>query len=155
MKKGFTMIELIFVIVILGILAAVAIPKLAATRNDAKAASIKTDIGTAMQAIPSWFQGQKEASFLNAMSLDTNVWTKQTKCQYIYSDDVGDTVTMGIYNEGNTTAIANCDVDANATTRPYLGIKLSVAHDGIVKQLNDNMGVKDINITLGGKKVKF
>jgi prepilin-type N-terminal cleavage/methylation domain-containing protein len=33
--KAFTMIELIFVIVILGILAAVAIPKLAATRDDA------------------------------------------------------------------------------------------------------------------------
>lgn len=34
-KKAFTMIELIFVIVILGILAAVAIPKLSATRGDA------------------------------------------------------------------------------------------------------------------------
>ena len=34
-KNAFTMIELIFVIVILGILAAVAIPKLAATRDDA------------------------------------------------------------------------------------------------------------------------
>jgi general secretion pathway protein G len=34
-KKAFTMIELIFVIVILGILASVAIPKLAATRDDA------------------------------------------------------------------------------------------------------------------------
>jgi prepilin-type N-terminal cleavage/methylation domain-containing protein len=36
LKNGFTMIELIFVIVILGILAALAIPKLAATRADAK-----------------------------------------------------------------------------------------------------------------------
>lgn len=35
-KSAFTMIEMIFVIVILGILAAVGLPKLAATRDDAK-----------------------------------------------------------------------------------------------------------------------
>jgi len=167
MKKGFTMIELIFVIVILGILAAVAIPKLAATRNDAKAASIKTDIGTSEQAIPSWFQGQKEASFLNAMSLDTNVWEKQTgtKCEYVYKDDVGDTVTMAITAADiNTTsgvvtdkaAQLACDTAASSMgSAPYLKITLNPATGGsIVSQLGD-MGVKDINISLGGHKVKF
>jgi len=37
MKKAFTMVELIFVIVIIGVLASIALPKLSATRDDAKA----------------------------------------------------------------------------------------------------------------------
>jgi general secretion pathway protein G len=43
-KNGFTMIELVFVIVVLGILAAIAIPRLAATRDDAQIAKGRANI---------------------------------------------------------------------------------------------------------------
>ncbi len=54
MKNAFTMIELIFVIVILGILAAVAIPKLAATRDDAQVSKMAQNIGTSIEEIASY-----------------------------------------------------------------------------------------------------
>ncbi|ASM40474.1 prepilin-type N-terminal cleavage/methylation domain-containing protein [Campylobacter sp. RM12327] len=44
MKKGFSLIELVFVIVILGILAGVAVPRLTATRDDAQIAKLKSDV---------------------------------------------------------------------------------------------------------------
>jgi general secretion pathway protein G len=50
-SNAFTMLELIFVIVILGVLAAVAIPKLSATRDDAIVAKLAKMISTATSEI--------------------------------------------------------------------------------------------------------
>ncbi|WP_457563871.1 type II secretion system protein [Caminibacter pacificus] len=46
MRKAFTMIELIFVIVILGILAAVALPKFLGVAQQAHEANLKSFVGT-------------------------------------------------------------------------------------------------------------
>ena len=68
-KSGFTMIELIFVIVILGILAAVAIPKLAATRDDAKNAAIMSQVQSAIQEVPQYVTAH--GGEVNATALTT------------------------------------------------------------------------------------
>ncbi|MDY5466865.1 MAG: type II secretion system protein [Campylobacter sp.] len=55
MKKGFTMIELIFVIVILGILASVAIPRLAATREDAEISATVANLRTLLSDVSAYY----------------------------------------------------------------------------------------------------
>lgn len=60
MKNAFTMIELVFVIVILGILAGVALPRLAVTRDDATITKLRADV----QAIRSGINLKKNQNLM-------------------------------------------------------------------------------------------
>ena len=50
-RNAFTMLELIFVIVVIGILAGIAVPKLAATRDDATVTKAIATVGSVRSAI--------------------------------------------------------------------------------------------------------
>lgn len=50
-RKAFTMLELIFVIVVIGILSAIAIPKFAANRSDAEIAKAKAETASIRSAV--------------------------------------------------------------------------------------------------------
>ena len=58
MKKAFTMIELILIIVVIGVLAAIATPRISATRDDAVLVKTMAEIRTAIEEINAYYISQ-------------------------------------------------------------------------------------------------
>ena len=113
MKKAFTMIELVFVILIIGILAAIAIPKLLATRDDARTVTIATQAKEGMKEFISYYTSQgKEINFseipknkssqivLNELIIRGWVEVKDDNHSVLYSDRKNKIVCVNYYTDG-------------------------------------------------------
>ena len=155
-RAGFTMIELIFVIVILGILAAVAIPKLSATRDDAKIAKGATELATVVSDLANYYTAQGALSTASKM---TNVFPTDTTDL----NTTGNSVTY----EG-CISITSTNSDTNATASGADGINVTYTAAGASKICRgiaqaaksvtgwtDDATDSNKSITLGGSSVAW
>ncbi len=80
-KKAFSLIEMIFAIVIIGIVASVAIPKLFETKDEALAVNIKQDVTTFVNAIQGHYmlKNSEVAKITDVMSLNNSIWEIEDK----------------------------------------------------------------------------
>ena len=77
MKNAFSLLELIFAIVSLGIVASFAVPKYLDTKDSALVSTIKRDVSTAVSSIQSYYLlNQKIEKIDDAINLNETNWTK-------------------------------------------------------------------------------
>lgn len=99
MKKGFSLLELIFAIVIIGIIASYAIPKYLNTKDHALATTIKRDIVTAISSLQTYYLiNRKIEKISDTVTLNELNW-EVSDLKITFKDKDGDCVTIQVLDD--------------------------------------------------------
>ena len=162
MKKGFTMIELIFVIVILGILASVAIPRLAATRTDAEVATTVANLRTLLSDLNSYYVVKGTFGTDNTGKSSTIKWNEITNVPLKPKNDSKGVYGDAILKVGDQDCILVALRDRTASDPAYIVFLKDKTNknQGVCKEVLDaapvqayfDSRVEDPNLEYGNDK---
>jgi prepilin-type N-terminal cleavage/methylation domain-containing protein len=119
--KGFTLIELMIVVVIIGILAAIAIPKFANTKDKAKLASVQTDIRNLMNTMEVAASNNNN-EFTTPAATDYNLSTGNTVA---FSNVTPAGYAIQVDNASIVGAVKSCKVAVGAAATPATDGKIT------------------------------
>ena len=145
MKKAFTMIELIFVIIILGILTSIAIPKLNATRDDAENVKIEAALRNGTNEIITYAltQGKVESNLSTMSNSFEDLESSGTAVMSPYkmvleSGNLSDCVTLEI----NSTTLNDFEISYGDGT----GNSACLSLQEVLKRINYNIKIRGVNV---------
>ena len=142
------MIELIFVIVILGILAAVAIPKMVATRDDAKVSRMMMDLGTVTSDIAAYAASNSVvASSMTQMSSALQGMVNRSEA--VVSDQTATLKMDGVDCISLTIEHSATNDDLNVS------LVSAGSADTLCKQLQNHINVQTYQMSLRGNMVTY
>jgi len=153
-KKAFTMIELIFVIVIIGILASIALPRLSITRDDAKITKTVSNLRTLLYDAYSFYVSQSEEVWKTAKWSDVT----DTLNEIQSSTNVLNS-TVKIIGDSTDCFSVQSITDTNGTLLNVISINSTDIICKKSQKLAQKMGILDNvykrTIILGGQNVTF
>ena len=108
MKKGFTLLEMMIVVVIIGILAAVALPMYSSYVKKSRTAEAKAALGDIRQAQLAYYEDPSLGNYAFAVDVATLEWTLETgsttgKAPASYAYDTN--ATKSTATAGDATAV--------------------------------------------------
>ena len=149
-QKAFTMIELIFVIVIIGILGAVAVPRLMATRDDALISKNIEYIVASMQEISSYIvaNGNSKDDLTEMSDMLKSLKSRDR----VIVDSLNKSVKVKI---GKKIDCISIDINSSDTTELLQTIFSTSNNDRICHMVQETIKEKDYPLVLRGRLIKF